>query len=477
MNTRFAVALLTCFMMMPARGLYAQHQELHEKPSIWSSKNAKEHQDNSILNAFKNGTFHGHFRYFFMATDNEKNLTDYYANAAGGGLRFETSPYHGFQFAVSGFYIFNIASSDLTMADSASGQLNRYELGLFDIEDPANKKDLDRLEELYLKYNFGKSKISIGKQLINTPFVNLQDGRMRPTGVEGIYTEVNELKNTKIEGGVLYAISPRSTTKWYYIEESIGVYSSGINEAGQKSNYAGNLESKFVALGAVHHQFGKHVKLQVWDTYVDRIFNTSFQQVDVSMPVNETGNIVAGVQAIQQFAVADGGNADPAKAYIRKGSKAYTFGAKLGYTDKKSEYSIQYNRITSHGRYLMPREWGREPFFTFMSRERNEGLGDVHAFVGKVSRRFTTINLKSTLAAGYFKTPDVKNVALNKYGLPSYYQINGDVRYQFGGLLHGLEAQALLVAKIRDGQAYSNARYIINKNNMLLYNVVLNYHF
>jgi hypothetical protein len=64
-----------------------------------------------------------------MATDNESGLTDYFANAGGGGIRFETARFKGFQFGVSGFYIFNLGSSDLTKKDSASNQLNRYELG------------------------------------------------------------------------------------------------------------------------------------------------------------------------------------------------------------------------------------------------------------------------------------------------------------------------------------------------------------
>ena len=71
--------------------------------------------------------------------------------------------------------------------------MNRYEIGLFDIEDPSNKKDIDRLEELYLKYNFKNATITVGKQLINTPFINLQDGRMRPTVVEGVWTEINNV--------------------------------------------------------------------------------------------------------------------------------------------------------------------------------------------------------------------------------------------------------------------------------------------
>jgi hypothetical protein len=37
------------------------------------------------------GNFSGHFRYFFMGTDNETGLTDYYANALGAGLKQQGS--------------------------------------------------------------------------------------------------------------------------------------------------------------------------------------------------------------------------------------------------------------------------------------------------------------------------------------------------------------------------------------------------
>ena len=36
--------------------------------------------------------------------------------------------------------------------------------------------------------------------------------------------------------------------------------------------------------------------------------------------------------------------------------------------------------------------------------------------------------------------PDVKNFALNKYGLPTYGQLNVDFRYYFKGALSGLES-------------------------------------
>jgi hypothetical protein len=124
--------------------VYAQHHELSDKPEMWKGKNLESIDSNSLFYAFKAGEVNGHFRYFFSNTINNGVLTDYYANAVGGGLRYETAKFHGFQFAVSGFYFFNLYSSDLQNVDSLSGQANRYEIGLFDMENPSNKKDLDR---------------------------------------------------------------------------------------------------------------------------------------------------------------------------------------------------------------------------------------------------------------------------------------------------------------------------------------------
>lgn len=455
--------------------LLAQHQELTEVPDLY--KKNKSTDTKSFLHAFKSGTVNGHFRYFFMCTDNQNKLTDYYANAAGGGLRFETAKFYGFQMAVSGFYTFNLGSSDFSKVDSATKQSNRYESALFDIEQPGNKDDLSRLEEFYVKYNFKKSKIVLGRQLINTPFINLQDGRMRPTGVSGVWFNINEIKNTGIEGGWIKAISPRGTLKWFNSGASIGVYSSGVNIDGSKSDYENNLKSDGVALIGIHHQITNELKFQFWDMFTSNIFNTEMVQLDWEHRLKDSTIFFAAVQGIHQEAINDGGNADPSKTYFNKGQQSFAFGGKIGWKNKILEASINYNRITSDGRYLVPREWGRDPFFTFMPRERNEGLGNVNAYVAKLNYNIPKSNVKTSISFGYFHLPDVKNYKLNKYGMPSYAQFNADVRYVFSGLLKGFDSQLLLVGKIKKGNSYENDKYVINKVNLIQYNVVLNYHF
>jgi len=455
---------------------FTQHQEINEKPGLWKEKE-NEADSTSILSAFRKGTFSGHFRYYFMATDNKEGLTDYYANAVGGGIKFETGRFKNFQVGVSGFFVYNIGSSDLSIPDSKTKQMNRYETGLFDIEDPSNKKDIDRLEELYIKYHFKSNHITLGKQLINTPFINLQDGRMRPTEVEGVWTEINSIKKIRLQLGYLYGVSPRSTVKWFKVAESIGVYPVGVNDEGIKSAYAGNLESKGIFLAGITTQLNENLKLQFWNQYTENIFNSAMLQADYEYPLTQNSKLFAAAQFVRQDAVDDGGNEDPSKTYFEKGSRAITFGTRLGWKNDKWETSLNYNRITADGRYLMPREWGRDPFFTFLPRERNEGLGDAHAVVGKFNYKIPKARVTTSIAIGHYELPDVTDFKLNKYGIPSYNQLNIDARYKFGGILKGLETQLLFVYKGKTGNSYENDKYVINKVDMSLWNIVFNYQF
>ena len=123
---------------------------------------------------------------------------------------------------------------------------------------------------------------------------------------------------------------------------------------------------------------------------------------------------------MRQDAISNGGNPDPAKAYIAPKAKAMAFGGRAMYQSGGLETSINYTRITAGGRYQMPREWGKEPFFTFLMREQIEGAGDVHAFTTRTSYTFKKTRLKADIGIGYYNMPDVRNAVLNKYGIPYF---------------------------------------------------------
>ncbi|HEX6172214.1 MAG TPA: OprD family outer membrane porin [Chitinophagaceae bacterium] len=440
--------------------------------------NGQEKKDTtSILNAFRKGKIEGHFRSFFMSTNNDEPLTDYYALAFGGGLKYQTESFKGFQFGIGGSFAFNLTSSDLTIPDPTTRIMNRYEIGLFDQTNPTNKKDLQRLEDLYAKYNFRKSSVKYGKQNIKTPFINPQDGRMNSTVVQGAWIEVNELKKTKIEIGWLSHISPRSTVKWYDGASSIGIYPSGVAINGIKSDYKDQLDSKGIAIAGVTYSLNEQIKLRMWDHWVENIFNTVFLQVDGEFSMEGNRKIIAGAQYIHQQAVSDGGNADPAKTYFDPSQKVNIYGVRAGLELKEATIRLNYSRITNEGRFLFPREWGREPLFTFLPRERNEGLGDVNAISVNFFKSYFRQKLKAEISAGYYELPDVKDTRLNKYGLPSYYQFNLDLKYSFSNFLDGLSAELLYLYKMRNGNIYEDLRYVIHKTEMQQINIIINYNF
>lgn len=223
-------------------------------------------------------------------------------------------------------------------------------------------------------------------------------------------------------------------------------------------------------------QPNQYLQLQGWELYVHRQFNVFLLQADLQYPFKNGSSLYAGAQFTREDATT-GAAPDPEHRYIEPDAKAMVYSTRLGWKDRSVDLSLSYTRISDEGRYLVPREWGRDPFYTFLPRERNEGYGDVHAVMGKVNYTIRKINLKLGLAAGYYQLPDVKTYALNKYGMPAYAQVNGEVRYTFPGKASGLDLQVLIAGKAGLGETYNNAKFVFNKVDMVNYNLVLNYHF
>jgi hypothetical protein len=161
--------------------------------------------------------------------------------------------------------------------------------------------------------------------------------------------------------------------------------------------------------------------------------------------------------------------------YINKGNQSNVISTQLGLKTKKINTTLNYTHITGDGRYLMPREWGKEVFYTFLPRERNEGFGNVNAFMSKTTASFFNNKMKASVAYGYYSLPDVKNYRLNKYSLPSYHQINIEASYAFQKALKGLELKFIAAYKIKEGETYNNLKYVYNKVNMVNFNLILDF--
>ncbi|GAA4470101.1 hypothetical protein GCM10023189_58170 [Nibrella saemangeumensis] len=412
-------------------------------------------------------------RSLFMATDNQPGLTDAYAWGVGVGLGYQTPRlFNHLQLGGTAFFRANVLSSDLAARDPQTNAPNRYEVGLFDLQRPGSHALISRIEELYGRYHLAKkSSVTVGRQLPKSPFINAQDGRLSPTFAEGVSLEWGEWANTRVQVDYWRRMAPRSTVGWHGIGESIGLYPVGVDGSGRPSQYAGNTRSAGIFQLGLTHKLGL-VVLQVWDTHVANVFNLAYVRADATLPGSGAGKWIAGLQLAREWATGNGGNADEAKAYMAPQNRSTIGSGRIGFQALHWAMHLNATRITAEGRFLMPREWGREPFYTFLFRERNEGFGDVIAFSTNLIL-MPVKRLKGEASVGYYQLPDVKNVALNKYGMPAYLQAHLSVNYR---IVNGLDAQLVYLYKAAAGNTYDSARYVYNKVGMNQLNVMLNYH-
>lgn len=424
----------------------------------------------SVADFFKKGSIGGSSRTYFMSTNNQGSLTDYHAVATTAGLSFETPSFNGFSAGMSGYFITSIASSDFTKLDPATQNPSRYELGLFDVTNPADKHELTRLEELWIKYERKKTSVKFGKYLPENLFINGQDGRMRPTLVQGLQVKTAFGKN-EVEVQLINKIAPRSTVKWYDVQETFGIYPEGRNPDGTPSAYFQNTKTPGILIAEITNKSIKNTSVLAGSISVPNVFQTYYVNPEFS-----TKQFFAGLMIVGQHPLGNGGNDLVANKYANEADKSLIISGQIGKKIKKHSLDLNFTSIRSSGRFLMPREWGREPFYTFMPRERNEGAGNVNA-VSVNTKIVVNPQFKILAAYGKFFLPSATNAAQNKYALPSYNQLNILVNYAFKKTFKGFVVRGLYVRKDLMDKQIEIPRLIFNKGNMGLYHIILDFTF
>ena len=423
----------------------------------------------------KTGDFQFHWRTFYMSTLNQGALTDYSALATGAGLAYISPEYKGFSVAFSGFFVFQLHERNIYLADPLTNALNRYEITLFDMNDLNNKRDLDRLEDLYLRYSKNKFKLTLGRQKLHTPLLNEQDNRMRPN----IFSALNvyySWRNFEFQVAAIHAMTIRGTVDWYNVQNSFGVYPFGRSSFGVASEYKGNTSSKGIGLLGVKHK-NKGFKSEAWNYFAENVFNLTFVQSEWEKQTKKTGTWVLGAQGFWQTALKEGGNPDSHQAYIMPETQVFALGGKVQWSKNRHQISLNSMHISKGGRFLFPREWGREIFFASLPRERFEGNGGVEAYTLKYAYHSTKYNVKYNLGVSAVQLPDINNMQLNKYGMPSYYHFSLSLDYNAKGYFEGLNLRFLVVNKIAQNPAEVPDKFRVNRVDMWHFNVVVDYWF
>ena len=394
----------------------------------------------SLNQYFAASTYSFHSRSYFMGTANRGLLKDDFTLAQGGDLGIQTPWLHGLRFNLSGYFIYNLASSDLARPDSISGGFNRYEAGQYDLANRGTTRGLERVEQLNAEFQRRGFHAQLGRFQRETPFFNAQDGRMRPTLEEGLWLR-QTLGGWTLRGASVWSISPRSTVDWYPVAQSVGIYSRGVRADGSPGAYMLSDAGKALYIAGAQGPLAKNLTVEAWTMAFPNVMHSHTAQFEYQL-----GGAKFRLMGLAQGRLGNGGNAQEDLTYIPEGHQAYAVSSNASLPLPRKRYAaLSYTRITGHGQYLMPREWGRDPFYTFMSRERNEGLGDVHAatlMLGSIRKRGS-----HEINVGVYDLPEPGNYRLNKYGMPSYWQVNVAGRMRPQKAFDGLTLRYLVMYK------------------------------
>ncbi len=394
----------------------------------------------SLFSVLKEGEISGHIRNYFMNTIN-RNGKDYYANAIGGLLNYETKSYKGFQVGVSGIFTYRAFSADLNDPDASTDKPSKWERELFDVNHPGNYNGLDRLEELFIRYRWKSSYITYGKiPVAHTPLLNKSDGRMKPFAFQGGWLRhvAREGKWT-VDAAWLHRFSPRSMTEWYPLEETIGLTDNGFQPDGTKAEYAEHISSKGVAIAHLGKKSERWV-VDMWNIHLDRMINTSWAQVEYSAR-QWTFGAIWSYQVPLKFQK----RLPYENRYVQpdENGQVLSLVGKRRYMD--TSFKLAYTRAFDTGRYLFPRELGRDQFYTSIPRSRMDGLGDLH--IANVGIRHRWRNLFFELEASASFGAGVGEPSFNKYNVDDYHQLNASIHYEFSQFLKGLNVDFLYVWK------------------------------
>lgn len=443
-----------------------------------------QHEDTSSITRlsdfFTKGELHGNVRNYFMSTINYGELSDYYANAAGGSLVYHTARWRGFELGLGGLFIFNVFSNDLTAEDPITEGTSKYEQQLFDLKNPENRTDLDRMEELFINYRWQHSFVQYGKFGLLTPLVNRQDTRMKAYMVHGIWGGISELKHWTFNFGWIHGATPRSTTHWYALRDAVGIYNNGYTVDGAEAHYAHQLNTEGMGIFSAIYQKSDHLKMQVWDYVFDNVSNTILLQIDADKKWENGLKGTFGLQYLRQDPLGNGGSADARYRYFDLNQNTNIFSGRLGAELGEWSFTLNNTYIAATGRFIFPRELGREQFYSTLSRGRMEGLGNSNTTTTMLHFEPRQVP-HFDMFIGYSRmyTPDPSNYELNKYESISTDHFTFDLRYRFAKILKGLDLRLLYVHKraLNRNLLQTQPELIFNGSDYHHFNLITNIRF
>lgn len=371
----------------------------------------------TLKDAVTEGKISGNIRSYYFTRDFE-NREDEAAFSLGGALRAESGSI-GFMKVGLGYYTAQDMGTNPDDPAKVNGRLG---------------SDLEVLGEAFVKFTALDSDLTVGRQLINTPWANAGDAFMIPftfqatsfinKSIEGLTFEIDYLSEIKNRNSEEFVNVGHWTSKRYGVAPSTST--SGTMNMGAKYST-------------------KSITLEAWLTRVSEFFDTGYVNGNYNFNVGGSITPFVGVQYAQQKDSGDSllGEVDSTLYGIQAGSGFGKFKATLGFNSVAEQTSAFKN-----GAFLAPYSYATSPLFTNNMLETFENVDSGDA--GKITFNyspFSSLAMKLSYADFNFDNVVDRNAT------------DVDITYSFDGYWKGLSFRWRVEVVDSDSDAVSQTNH------------------
>ncbi len=376
----------------------------------------------NLKSAFAEGTFYGQLRGFYFERDfEEKNTRE--DIAAGGLFYYRTAPVYGID-AGLGFY----TAHDMNVNDD-----DKDVYGLLAADEDGDHDGFSVLGEAFIRISGWHSSLKIGRQEMETPWINTDDNRLTPQSTTAVVFTNNRIDGLEVTAANVTRMRGKAATEF----ESMTEY-AGLANADEPVSLAG-----LVYEGLDNFTF------QLWDYYAHEYFNDIYFKTEYSRGLTNTITGFCTYQHLLQKDVGDavGGELD-----------TYMFTVEGGVDINGLTLALAYGRIGDDD-FQYP--WGHD---LIISGQLNDlARADETGYLAKIAYDFSRIGLAGLSAKAVYM--DFKTPQSGPNANPDYFDLDLDVKYAFSGCLDGLKLR-LRHAIINEqesmgGEDYTDSRIYI----------------
>jgi hypothetical protein len=228
----------------------------------------------------------------------------------GGYQNFQDNNIDKSDSAISGKLKLNISNESYGFITSLYGVKNLGDINNIGIPFySTNNKSYGIIGEAYIEAKISKTKIKIGRQEIDTPFINSDDVSMIPNFYEGITLISEDISNSKIITGYIY--------KWAGVDSNIIQKFSRINS-----------DDGVEFLGIIYSGF-ENIELNSWFYNIENIATVTYLSANYNFKIQDIDIMVAGEYSNQDY-----DNGDNSKIYgilLESQYKKFGINTKLAY--------------------------------------------------------------------------------------------------------------------------------------------------